>query len=80
MNYPCADCTRRLLLHALLYREGSAKSKDFYILGGKVIKPENPCNIELANTWIIISSGGGPTPDKVLGFDNRISLVKWASR
>ncbi|MGC1675520.1 MAG: VOC family protein [Candidatus Acidiferrales bacterium] len=42
------------------------KSKDFYvrILGGKVIKPENPCYIKLANTWIILNSGGGPTPDK----------------
>jgi catechol 2,3-dioxygenase-like lactoylglutathione lyase family enzyme len=42
------------------------KSKDFYvrILGGKVIKPENPCYIRLANSWIILNSGGGPTPDK----------------
>ncbi len=42
------------------------KSKDFYvrILGGKVIKPENPCYIKLANTWIILNSGSGPTPDK----------------
>jgi hypothetical protein len=42
------------------------KSKDFYvrILDGKVIKPENPCYIKLANTWIILNSGGGPTPDK----------------
>jgi hypothetical protein len=32
--------------------------------GGKVIKPENPCYIKLANTWIILNSGGGPTPDK----------------
>jgi catechol 2,3-dioxygenase-like lactoylglutathione lyase family enzyme len=42
------------------------KSKDFYvrILGGKVIKPENPCYIKLANSWIILNSGGGPTPDK----------------
>jgi hypothetical protein len=42
------------------------KSKDFYvrILGGKVIKPENPCYIKLANTRIILNSGGGPTPDK----------------
>ena len=41
-------------------------SKDFYvrILGGKVIKPENPCYIKLANSWIILNSGGGPTPDK----------------
>jgi len=42
------------------------KSKDFYvrILGGRVIKPDNPCYIKLANTWIILNSGGGPTPDK----------------
>jgi catechol 2,3-dioxygenase-like lactoylglutathione lyase family enzyme len=42
------------------------KSKAFYvrILGGKVIKPDNPCYIKLANTWIILNSGGGPTPDK----------------
>ena len=42
------------------------KSKDFYvrILGGKLIKPDHPCYIKLANTWIILNSGGGPTPDK----------------
>jgi hypothetical protein len=42
------------------------KSKDFYvrILGGKVIKPENPCYIKLANTWLILNSRCGPTPDK----------------
>src|SRR5690242_21702213 len=41
------------------------KSKDFYvrIFGGKVIKAENPCYIKLANTWIILNSGGGSTPD-----------------
>jgi hypothetical protein len=42
------------------------KSKDFYVrvLGGKVIKPENPCYVKLANSWSILNSGGGPTPDK----------------
>jgi len=42
------------------------KSKDFYvrILGGKVIQPKDPCFIKLANAWIILNSGGGPTPDK----------------
>jgi hypothetical protein len=29
-----------------------------------VIKAENPCYIKLANTWIILNPGGGPTPDK----------------
>jgi catechol 2,3-dioxygenase-like lactoylglutathione lyase family enzyme len=42
------------------------KSKDFYvrILGGKLIKPRDPCYIKLANSWIILNCGGGPTPDK----------------
>ena len=42
------------------------KSRDFYvrILGGKLIKPENPCYIKLENSWIILNCGGGPTPDK----------------
>jgi catechol 2,3-dioxygenase-like lactoylglutathione lyase family enzyme len=42
------------------------KSKDFYlrILGGKVIKPDNPCYIKLANTLLILNSGGGSTLDK----------------
>ena len=43
-----------------------AKSRDFYVkvLGGKVVRPENPCYVKLANSWLILNSGGGPTPDK----------------
>ena len=46
------------------------KSKDFYvrILGGKVIKAENPCYIKLANTWIILNPGAGPPPYKPEAF------------
>jgi hypothetical protein len=29
-----------------------------------VIKPDNPGYIKLANSWIILNSGGGLTPDK----------------
>jgi hypothetical protein len=25
---------------------------------------ENPCIVKLANSWIIMNSGGGPTPDQ----------------
>jgi len=28
------------------------------------VRPENPCYIKLKNSWIILNSGGGPTPDK----------------
>jgi hypothetical protein len=46
------------------------KSKDFYIriLSGKVIKAKNPCYIKLANNWIILNCGGGPTPDSQRSF------------
>jgi catechol 2,3-dioxygenase-like lactoylglutathione lyase family enzyme len=45
------------------------KSLDFYsrILGGKVImdgKNGTPNIVQLANTWVIINVGGGPTDDK----------------
>lgn len=45
------------------------KAVDFYsrILGGKVVMDgENgkPNVVQLANTWIIINVGGGPTDDK----------------
>ncbi len=43
-----------------------AQSHDFYsrVLGGKVVLEENPCMVKLANSWIIMNPGGGPTPDK----------------
>jgi catechol 2,3-dioxygenase-like lactoylglutathione lyase family enzyme len=43
-----------------------ARSRDFYaeIFGGQVIHEENPCIVKVANTWIIMNPGGGPTPDK----------------
>ena len=47
-------------------REPAEVEEDLYVgvLGGKVVKAENPCYIQLANSWIILNSGGGPTPDK----------------
>lgn len=54
-----------LVTHFLTVRD-QAKSRHFYegILGGRVVAPENPCIIKLSNSWIILNSGGGPTPDK----------------
>ena len=43
-----------------------AKSRAFYseVLGGQVVLEENPCMVKLANSWLIMNPGGGPTPDK----------------
>jgi catechol 2,3-dioxygenase-like lactoylglutathione lyase family enzyme len=42
------------------------RSRRFYteVLGGKTIRPGEPTYVALANSWIIINGGGGPTDDK----------------
>lgn len=43
-----------------------AASRDFYvrILGGAPVMDGEPTIVQLANSWIIINVGGGPTDDK----------------
>jgi catechol 2,3-dioxygenase-like lactoylglutathione lyase family enzyme len=42
------------------------RSRHFYadVLGGEVLKDGEPTIIALANGWIVINVGGGPTADK----------------
>ncbi len=67
MNLPEAPIAQQgfFVTHFLTVADQN-KSKAFYagILGGRVVKPESPCYIKLSNSWIILNSGGGPTPDK----------------
>ena len=43
-----------------------ARSRTFYseVLGGQVVLEENPCIVKIANSWVLMSPGGPPTPDK----------------
>ncbi|GAA4236367.1 VOC family protein [Actinomadura meridiana] len=54
-----------VLTHFLTVRD-VARSRAFYadIFGGEVVLEENPAIVKVANTWIIMNPGGGPTPDK----------------
>ncbi|MFD3486081.1 VOC family protein [Streptomyces sp. NPDC058665] len=54
-----------VLTHFLTVRDVVA-SRRFYadIFGGEVVLEENPCIVKIANGWIIMNPGGGPTPDK----------------
>ena len=54
-----------VLTHFLTVRD-VAISRDFYadIFGGRVVLEENPAIVKVANSWIIMNPGGGPTPDK----------------
>ena len=42
------------------------RSRRFYteVLGGTTIRSGEPAYVALANSWIIINTGGGPTDDK----------------
>ncbi len=43
-----------------------ARARDFYVgvLGGRVVLDGEPTIVKLANGWVIINVGGGPTDDK----------------
>ncbi len=42
------------------------RSRHFYteVLGGETVRSGEPAYVALANSWIIINVGGGPTDDK----------------
>jgi catechol 2,3-dioxygenase-like lactoylglutathione lyase family enzyme len=54
-----------LLTHFIVSGDVEA-SRRFYadVLGGEVLVAGEPSVVALANGWIIINSGGGPTDDK----------------
>jgi hypothetical protein len=41
------------------------RSRDFYqkIFNGKVVLERNPVIMKVANSWLILNDGGGPTDD-----------------
>ena len=42
------------------------RSRDFYqkVFDGKVVLERDPVIMKVANTWLILNAGGGPTDDK----------------
>ena len=42
------------------------RSRDYYqtVFGAKVIRDRDPVILQLANSWMILNVGGGPTADK----------------
>jgi catechol 2,3-dioxygenase-like lactoylglutathione lyase family enzyme len=39
------------------------RSRAFYtdVLGGAVAREEDPCMVKIANSWVLMNPGGGPT-------------------
>lgn len=54
-----------LLTHFIVAKDVE-RSRAFYsdVLGGETIMEGEPSIVQLANSWIIINVGGGPTVDK----------------
>jgi lactoylglutathione lyase len=50
----------------LLIVKDVARSRGFYerVFDAKVVEKEDPAILSLANTWLLINTGGGPTDDK----------------
>ena len=64
MEFP-APVEGIVLTHFIISADVAA-SRDFYmgVLGGTAVMEGEPSIVKLANSWIIINVGGGPTEDK----------------
>jgi catechol 2,3-dioxygenase-like lactoylglutathione lyase family enzyme len=64
MEFPAP--TEGIVITHFVVSANVAISLDFYtrILGGTTVMDGEPSIVKLANSWIIINGGGGPTEDK----------------
>jgi catechol 2,3-dioxygenase-like lactoylglutathione lyase family enzyme len=55
-----------ILLTHFIVSDDVERSRRFYteVLGGEAVRKGEPSFVALANSWIIINVGGGPTDDK----------------
>jgi catechol 2,3-dioxygenase-like lactoylglutathione lyase family enzyme len=58
--------THGILLTHFIVSDDVERSRRFYtdVLGGETVRGGEPTYVALANSWIIINVGGGPTADK----------------
>jgi catechol 2,3-dioxygenase-like lactoylglutathione lyase family enzyme len=55
-----------IVLTHFIVSDDVERSRRFYteVLGGETVRAGEPSFVQLANSWIIINVGGGPTDDK----------------
>jgi catechol 2,3-dioxygenase-like lactoylglutathione lyase family enzyme len=58
--------TEGIVLSSFIVSDDVERSRHFYtdVLGGETVRFGEPTYVALANSWIIINAGGGPTDDK----------------
>jgi hypothetical protein len=54
-----------VLTHFLVVSDQD-RSREFYLslFGGRVVRERDPVILRVANSWLIMNAGGGPTDDK----------------
>jgi len=64
MSFPAPK--EGIVLTHFIVADDVERSRRFYtdVLGGETVRQGEPAYVELANSWIIINGGGGPTDDK----------------
>jgi lactoylglutathione lyase len=64
MDFP-APAEGFVITHFLVVSDQD-RSRDFYqsLFDGKVLIERDPVIMKIANTWLILNAGGGPTEDK----------------
>ena len=63
-EFPAPE-TGFVVTHFLVVRDQD-RSRDFYqtVFSAKVVNERHPVIMEIANSWLILNEGGGPTDDK----------------
>jgi catechol 2,3-dioxygenase-like lactoylglutathione lyase family enzyme len=66
MSGPMAESPFEMAVAHFIVAADVARSVRFYteVLGGRTLVSGQPSYVALANTWLIINVGGGPTDDK----------------
>jgi lactoylglutathione lyase len=64
-DFPAPQGDGFVLTHFLVVSDQD-RSRDFYqrVFGAKVVLERDPVILKLANSWLILNVGGGPTDDK----------------
>jgi catechol 2,3-dioxygenase-like lactoylglutathione lyase family enzyme len=54
-----------VLTHFLVVSDQD-RSREFYLslFGGRIVRERDPVILRVANSWLILNAGGGPTDDK----------------
>ncbi len=61
-----AEAANQMVVAYFIVSDDVERSQRFYteVLGGRVVFGPAPTNVALANSFIVINAGGGPTDDK----------------